>query len=210
MRAQKRVITAALGLLAAAVCGAPAAAQEPNVSYRSSQRDPFSNFKVQFKRKIEKKDPPKPQPMAPPNIESRIDQYKAQKRAAVNLQQPAPKPTTALLLKEVEVTGIFRTPRGYAAMVQATPINLSYVIYPGEPFYDGMLVAIEDSRLVFRRETQWTDGRRDVAVETKPLKQPTAADALTQKPAEPAKDAPAPAPAAPARRDDKVIASRDN
>ncbi len=77
--------------------------------------------------------------------------------------------------------GIFRTPRGYAAMVQATPISLSYVIYPGEKFYDGMLVAIEETRLVFRRETVWTDGRREVAVDTKPLRQADAvADSMTE------------------------------
>ncbi|HKG14932.1 MAG TPA: hypothetical protein VKB12_16520, partial [Pyrinomonadaceae bacterium] len=99
-----------------------------------------------------------------------------------------PKPTTALTLSEVEVIGIFRTPRGYAAMVQATPINLSYVVYPGEQFYNGMLVAIEETRLVFRRQTRWSDGRSDVAVESKPLRQPNAVtDSLTaQKPAAPA------------------------
>src|SRR5215207_8947122 len=97
----------------------------------------------------------------------------------MNLQQAAPKPTTALLLSEVQVKGIFRTPRGYAAMVEATPIKLSYVVYPGEQFYNGMLVAIEESRLVFRKQTRWTDGRTDVAVETKVLVQPSAADALT-------------------------------
>jgi len=64
-------------------------------------------------------------------------------------------------------------------MVEATPIKLSYVVYPGEQFYDGMLVAIEESRLVFRKQTKWTDGRTVVAVETKPLAQPTAADQLT-------------------------------
>ena len=37
-------------------------------------------------------------------------------------------------------------------MIEATPIKLSYVIYPGELFYDGQLVAIEENRLVFRRE----------------------------------------------------------
>jgi hypothetical protein len=123
-----------------------------------------------------------------PAIQTRIDNYKAQKLAAMNLQQAAPKPTTALTLAEVQVTGIFRTPRGYAAMVEATPINLSYVVYPGEQFYDGMLVAIEETRLVFRRQTRWTDGRTDVAVETKPLRQPNAVkDSMTataQKPAQ--------------------------
>ena len=79
----------------------------------------------------------------------------------------------------MQVIGIFRTPRGYAAMVEATPIKLSYVVYPGEQFYDGMLVAIEESRLVFRKQTRWTDGRNDVAVESKALVQPSAADALT-------------------------------
>jgi hypothetical protein len=72
-------------------------------------------------------------------------------------------------LSEAQVTGIFRTPRGYAAMVDAKPINLSYVIYPGETFYDGMLVAIEEDRLVFRKETRWTDGRREMKVEMKAL-----------------------------------------
>jgi hypothetical protein len=78
------------------------------------------------------------------------------------------------------VTGIFRTPRGYAAMVEATPIKLSYVIYPGESFFNGQLVAIEEDRLVFRRETRWTDGRVEKAVENKPLRQANAVtDSLT-------------------------------
>jgi hypothetical protein len=108
-----------------------------------------------------------------PSIQARINSYKEQKAAAMNARMPAPKPTTALLLSEIQVIGISRTPRGYAAIVEATPIKLSYVIYPGEPFYDGQLVAIEDNRLVFRRETVFTDGRRERAVEYKPLRQPT-------------------------------------
>ncbi|HEX5706272.1 MAG TPA: hypothetical protein VFX96_03180 [Pyrinomonadaceae bacterium] len=179
-RAQTIISTATLALLVAGAGALNAAnAQEGNASFRAVKRDPFSRYRVYFKRKTEKKESPKPMPVAPPPIQSRIDQYKAQKLAAMNLQQSAPKPTTALLLKEVEVTGIFRTPRGYAAMVEATPIKLSYVIYPGEPFYDGMLVAIEENRLVFRRETRWTDGRRDVAVETKPLRTPSVVETMT-------------------------------
>jgi hypothetical protein len=114
-----------------------------------------------------------------PTIQDRISQYKAQKVAAMNARMPAPKPTTALLLSEIQVIGISRTPRGYAAIVEATPIKLSYVIYPGEPFYDGQLVAIEDNRLVFRRETVFTDGRRERSVEYKPLRQATPVNALT-------------------------------
>ncbi len=159
---------------------APSAnAQDASTSYRGAGRDPFTKYKPPppRKRKVGK---PAPAPVAIPSIQERIEKYKAQKLAAMNAQLTAPKPTTALLLSEFQITGIFRTPRGYAAMVEATPIKLSYVIYPGESFYDGQLVAIEENRLVFRRETRWTDGRREMAVETKPLRQANAVtDSMT-------------------------------
>lgn len=114
-----------------------------------------------------------------PSIQERINLYKAQKQAAMSARMPAPKPTTALLVSEIEVIGISRTPRGYAAIVQATPIKLSYVIYPGEPFYDGQLVAIEEKTLVFRHETVFTDGRRVKNVQIKALRQPSAVNAMS-------------------------------
>lgn len=141
---------------------------------RGGARDPFQRYRPPVVRKVVKVTPPAPKPVDPPTIQERIERYKAQKMAAMNAQLPAPKPTTALLLSEMQVVGIFRTPRGYAAMIEATPIKLSYVIHPGESFYDGQLVAIEENRLVFRRETRWTDGRLVKAVETKPLRQPDA------------------------------------
>jgi len=118
-----------------------------------------------------------------PSIQERINAYKAQKLAAMNARMTAPKPTTALLLSEIQVVGITRTPRGYAAIVEATPIKLTYVIYPGEPFYDGQLVAIEDNRLVFRHDIVFTDGRRERSVETKSLRQPTPVNNVTVNPA---------------------------
>ena len=59
-------------------------------------------------------------------------------------------------------------------MVEATPLSpkLSYVVYPGESFFDGQLVAIEEGRLIFRRDIVWTDGRREKSVEVKPLRSP--------------------------------------
>ncbi len=125
-----------------------------------------------------------------PSIQERIEQYKAQKQAAMIARVAAPKPTTAFLLNEINVVGISRTPRGYAAIVEASPIKLAYVIYPGEKFYDGQLVAIEDNRLVFRREVVFGDGRRDRSVEMKALRQPTTVEALAA-----VKSAPANAPA---------------
>jgi hypothetical protein len=115
----------------------------------------------------------------PPTIQERIDQYKAQKAAAMSARMAAPKPTTALLLEEIQVVGISRTPRGYAAIIEATPIKLSYVIYPGERFYNGQLVAIEDNRLVFRREAVFSDGRRDQRMELKSLRAVNTVNAMS-------------------------------
>ena len=141
-------------------------------------RDPFAPYVAPVRRRKAASIAPSPIPV--PSIQQRIEKYKAQKLDAMNNRQPAPKPTTALLLSEMQVTGIFRTPRGYAAMVEATPIKLSYVIYPGEMFYDGQLVAIEEDRLVFRHEIRWSDGRVAKTVENKPLRQPNAVtDSMT-------------------------------
>jgi hypothetical protein len=154
-----------------------AAAQTASTTYRGTQQDPFTKYKPQLKRVAGKNGT---MPLAAPPIGARIDNYRAQKISAMNLRRPVPKPTTALLLSEIQVTGIFRTPRGVAATVEAMPIKLSYVIYPGEVFYDGMLVAIEENQLIFRRDTRWADGRRGTVVETKPLRQPNAyTDSLT-------------------------------
>ena len=162
------------GLVLTAVGQEKAPAQKPETKrVVSGGRDPFKKY-----------EPPKPiiKRMADqspiPSIQERITRYKAQKTAAMTARMPAPKPTTALLLSEIQVIGISRSPRGYAAIIEATPIKLSYVVYPGESFFDGQLVAIEDNRLVFRRETVFTDGRRERAVEYKPLRQPTPVNAM--------------------------------
>ena len=178
------------GIVGLALCGAlfvngtqlTTRAQEASKPKAQSKtggpRDPFQKYAPPVKTKKGALVSAAPVPV--PSIQERIEKYKAEKLAAMNAQQPAPKPTTALLLSEMQVTGIFRTPRGYAAMVEATPIKLSYVIYPGETFYDAQLVAIEEDRLVFRHETRFTDGRVAKTVENKPLRQPNAVtDSLT-------------------------------
>ena len=173
-------LTAALTLSAISVAAFDVAAQDKAevkpVNQKSSGRDPFKRFQPAIK-------PTKPvaTKLEPPSIQVRIERYRAQKVAAANAHVAAPKPTTALLLSEVQVTGIFRTPRGWSAMVEATPLTpkLSYVVYPGESFFDGQLVAIEEGRLVFRRDSVWTDGRREKSVELKPLRAPSPVEAMT-------------------------------
>jgi hypothetical protein len=89
-----------------------------------------------------------------PSIEQRIDYYKRLRASAATSGAPLPKVTSVLTINEMALIGIFKTPRGYAAMVEASPIKLSYTIYPGEKFFDGQLVAVEDNQLVFRKVTK--------------------------------------------------------
>lgn len=114
-------------------------------------------------------------PTAPavPSIEQRIDYYKRMRENAAASGMPIPKVTSVLTLDEMAVTGIFKTPRGYAAMVEAVPIKLSYTIYPGEKFFDGQLVAVEENKLVFRKVAKVAKGKFVASVENKALRQYT-------------------------------------
>ena len=108
-----------------------------------------------------------------PDINQRIGYYKQLRLQAAENGQEIPKVTSVLTLDEMSIIGVFRTPRGYAAMVEAKPISLSYTIYPGEKFFDGQLVAIEENRLVFRKVTKMSNGKFIASVENKALRQYT-------------------------------------
>lgn len=147
-----------------------------------AQRDPFAKPGYQ-KTKPQKRvsnpgssettpeKPKGPMVVVPPSIEQRINYYKAMREQAALNGMPIPKVTSVLTLDEMAVTGIFRTPRGYAAMVEAKPIKLSYTIYPGEKFFDGQLVAVEENRLVFRKITKMSNSKFISSVENKTLRQ---------------------------------------
>ena len=150
----------------------------------NAQRDPFAKpgyAKTKPQRPVSnspsgnsevKPEKPKgPMVIIPPSIEQRINYYKAMREQAALNGLPIPKVTSVLTLNEMSVTGIFRTPRGYAAMIEAKPINLSYTIYPGEKFFDGQLVAVEENRLVFRKVTKMSDNKFISTVENKTLRQ---------------------------------------
>lgn len=149
-----------------------------NFTEASAQRDPFAKPSFMKVRKAAAPSTGKavkaPAPVinyGPPAIEARIEYYKRLRETAVANGSPLPKVTSVLTLNEMAVTGIFKTPRGYAAMVEATPIKLSYTIYPGEKFFDGQLVAVEENRLVFRRVNKVGEGKFVSSVENKPLRQ---------------------------------------
>ena len=74
--------------------------QKPVVTKRSvgGGRDPFRKYEAPLPRvKMTAGTAPVP------SIQERIANYKAQKAAAMNARMPAPKPTTALLLIEIQV-----------------------------------------------------------------------------------------------------------
>lgn len=160
------IATVALTIGGSVVAQTQNTTTKPSMPAKKGGRDPFKKYEPPMR--LAKSTTT----LGAPTIEVRIERYRAQKAAAAAAHVPPPKPTTALLLNEMQVTGIFRTPRGWAAMVEATPIKLSYVVYPGETFFDGQLVAIEENRLVFRRDVVWADGRREKTVEIKPLRKP--------------------------------------
>jgi len=152
-----------------------------SLSDLNAQRDPFS--KPGWARKREdsgrgtgpgavKKAGPVVD-LGAPAINMRVDYYKRLRETAAANGAPIPKVTSVLTLAEMAVIGIFRTPRGYAAMVEATPLKLSYTIYPGEKFFDGQLVAVEENRLVFRRVTKMSNGKFVSSVENKMLRKYT-------------------------------------
>jgi len=143
----------------------------------SAQRDPFA--KPSFMRAKKQVTPGAgksvkttvPVNFGPPAIEARIEYFKRLRESAAASGAALPKVTSVLTLNEMAVTGIFKTPRGYAAMVEAVPIKLSYTIYPGEKFFDGQLVAVEENRLVFRKVTKISEGKFIASVENKALRQ---------------------------------------
>lgn len=119
-----------------------------------------------------------PENYGAPAVQQRLDYYKRLREDAVSNNQPIPKVTTVMTLDELAVTGIFKTPRGYAAMVEATPIKLSYTIYPGDRFFDGQLVAVEENRLVFRKVTKVAKDKFVSTVENKSLRKYTDRDMI--------------------------------
>lgn len=142
-------------------------------------RDPFA--KPGWARKREPGDPNAPGAkksgppvnLGAPTIEQRVEYYKRLRESAAGSGATIPKVTSVLTLDEMAVTGIFRTPRGYAAMVEAVPLRLSYTIYPGEKFFDGQLVAVEENRLVFRKVIKMSNGKFVSSVENKALRKYT-------------------------------------
>ena len=78
---------------------------------------------------------------------------------APELQGPRPEGVPGLLIDEIEVTGVFVTPQGAVAQVQAADKAKSYLIHVGDDLYDGSVVAIrfdrgEVAEVVFKQDVR--------------------------------------------------------
>jgi hypothetical protein len=67
---------------------------------------------------------------------------------------PRPEGVPGLLIDEIDLKGIFRTARGYVAQVNAANQKKSYLIKEGDQLYDGDVVSIGKSEVVFKQIVQ--------------------------------------------------------
>jgi hypothetical protein len=72
---------------------------------------------------------------------------------------PRPEGVPGLLIDEIEVTGVFVTPQGAVAQVQAADKAKSYLLRVGDDLYDGSVVAIRFDKgqvasVVFRQDVR--------------------------------------------------------
>ena len=86
----------------------------------------------------------------------RRDPFKSLLEARDNDQPQGPRPEgiPGLLIDEISLSGIFHTPRGWVAQVQAANQNKSYLIKVGDQLFDGDVLSISTNEVVFKQIVQ--------------------------------------------------------
>ncbi len=67
---------------------------------------------------------------------------------------PRPEGIAGLLIDEIDLTGVFRTSKGYVAQVVAANQKKSYLLKEGDQLYDGDVVSINHNEVVFKQVVQ--------------------------------------------------------
>lgn len=70
------------------------------------------------------------------------------------LRGPRPEGIPGLLIDEIALIGVLRTPSGWIAQVQAADKQKSYLLKEGDQLYDGEVVSIDRSEVVFKQEVR--------------------------------------------------------
>lgn len=65
---------------------------------------------------------------------------------------PRPEGIPGLMIDEIQLLGIWRTPRGYVAQIRAA--NKSYLLREGDQLFDGDVVTIQKNEVVFKQQVQ--------------------------------------------------------
>jgi hypothetical protein len=63
---------------------------------------------------------------------------------------PRPEGIPGLLIDEIQLLGVWRTPRGYVAQIRAA--NKSYLLREGDQLFDGDVVTIQKNEVVFKQK----------------------------------------------------------
>lgn len=69
-------------------------------------------------------------------------------------QGQRPEGIPGLLIDEVNLIGIWETPRGFLAQVQSADKQKSYSLHEGERLFDGEVVSISENEVVFRQKVE--------------------------------------------------------
>lgn len=65
---------------------------------------------------------------------------------------PRPEGIPGLMIDEIQLLGIWRTPRGYVAQIRAA--NKSFLLREGDQLFDGDVVTIQKDEVVFKQQVQ--------------------------------------------------------
>lgn len=84
---------------------------------------------------------------------TRRDPFKSLLAAPDQLQFKGPRPEgiPGLLIDEVDLTGIFKTAKGFVAQVRTSKGEKSHLLKEGDQLYDGDVVAINRTEVVFKQ-----------------------------------------------------------
>lgn len=67
---------------------------------------------------------------------------------------PRPEGVPGLMIDEIDLTGIFRTSKGFVAQVSAANQKRSFLLKEGDQLYDGDVVSISKDEVVFKQIVQ--------------------------------------------------------
>lgn len=70
------------------------------------------------------------------------------------LRGPRPEGVPGLMIDEIDLTGVFRTSKGWVAQVVAANQKKSYLLREGDQLYDGDVVSINRNEVVFKQIVQ--------------------------------------------------------